>query len=108
MGEEGHGRAEFEIVRGAEDGVGRFFGMGEDGGRAFEQARAEGFVREIGAGFVKGGQRIALAHGAHAQPGDLREHEPHPMGALVAGAEFGEGGRVDGGLGGEEVVYGRS
>tara|TARA_R110002051_G_scaffold310980_1_gene384498 strand:- start:3671 stop:3844 length:174 start_codon:yes stop_codon:yes gene_type:complete len=27
------------------------------------------------------------------------------MGALVAGAEFGEGGFVDGGLGGEEVVH---
>jgi hypothetical protein len=27
------------------------------------------------------------------------------MGTLLAGAEFGEGGVVDGGLGGEEVVH---
>mgnify|MGYP003137320894 CR=1 FL=1 len=89
----------------AENGVGGFFGVGQHGACAFNKARAEGLVREIGAGFVKGAKRIALAHGAHAEPGDLGEDEPHPMGTLLAGAEFGEGGVVDGGLGGEEVVH---
>lgn len=105
FGKQGHRRAEFEIVRVPKDCVGGLVGMGEDGAGALDKPGAEGVVGEIGASLIKRAKRIALAHGTHPQPGNLRKDEPHPMTALLAGAEFGEGGWVDGGLGGEEVMH---
>ena len=51
----------------------------------------------VGDGKVPGG-------GGGAEAADLGKDEPHPVGAFVAGGELGEDVRVDGGLGGEEVV----
>ena len=37
--------------------------------------------------------RVALRHGAAAEPRDLREDEPHPVAGLAAGAQLREGAR---------------
>jgi hypothetical protein len=61
-------------------------------------------VSEVGGGFVEAGDGEALGGGARAETLNLEEDEPHPVGALLAGKEFGPGGRVGGLLGFEEAV----
>ncbi|MNP51659.1 hypothetical protein D3C76_1460000 [compost metagenome] len=44
---------------------------------------------KVGLRFFPGTDREAPGHFAVTQPGELRENEPHPVTALVAGFEFG-------------------
>ena len=57
--------------------------------RAFAQARPEHRVRQIGGGLGARGDGVALRAVARAEAGDLREDEPHPVAALLAGGELG-------------------
>jgi hypothetical protein len=50
---------------------------------------------QVGAGLVEIGDGVPLRGGGAAQPGDLREDEPHPVAALVAGVQLLEGLLVD-------------
>ena len=59
-------------------------------GRALVQPRSQHRVLEVGARLVQRLDRVALRRWAPAQPRDLREHEPHPVAGLVAGAQLGQ------------------
>ena len=51
-------------------------------------------MRQIGARLVDTFDGVVLGRGAEAQSLDLREDEPHPMGALLAVLKFPQGGCV--------------
>ena len=61
-------------------------------------------MRQIGACFVQGPNRIMARHGAVAEPGDLGEDEPHPVTMLRATVELGQSGVIAAGLSGDEAV----
>ena len=65
---------------------------------AFDQARPEHVVSEIGDGFAARFDCEPLRHGAETEAGDLRKDEPHPMAPLTAPRQFLDHLRVDGGL----------
>jgi hypothetical protein len=55
-------------------------------------------------GLGQAGEREALRHPAAAEPGELREHELHPVGALLAVPQLGQRLVVGLGLGVEEPL----
>jgi hypothetical protein len=75
----------------------------QHGGDAFAQAGAEDGIGEVFSRRVEVLEAVEFGRRRAAERLELREDEPHPMRAFVAGAELGEGGGVDGVLGGEEV-----
>ena len=77
--EQGHARAEFHIVRTAENVFCRLASMGEHCIGAPPKARAENVMSEIIGGFLGTGDRISLCDQRMAQSLELREYEPHPM-----------------------------
>ena len=54
-------------------------------------------MAQKGARFVQIVDPVVLGHGRPAEPPELRKHEPHPVGLLVASAKFPEH-RLDDGL----------
>jgi hypothetical protein len=56
--------------------------------RAGAQPRAQQWVLEIGSGFFARTDREASGHLAATQPGELREHKPHPVATLAALIRF--------------------
>ena len=63
---------------------------GDDLG-ALDQPRPEHRVGQVGPGLGQVGDRVRLGHRAAAQPGDLREDEPHPVAGLAPAAKLGDG-----------------
>jgi len=104
LGEQGGRGVEFEVVGVAEDLFDRTILDGVDKSGTVAEARAEGGVGEVGAGFGEVGDGEALGHRGGAEALDLGEDEPHPVGALLAGGELGVGLLVGGGLGVEESL----
>jgi hypothetical protein len=51
-------------------------------------------VPEVGSRFIYSGDGIFARGGALAEPGELREHEPHPVAALGTLTEFVEGSLI--------------
>src|SRR5487761_127429 len=88
MREERHARAEFEIVRGAEDLLDAAPCDRSDQLCALAQAWAQDGVAKISFGLGMRRECEALGHRTPAEPLDLRKHEPHPVARLVAGAEL--------------------
>src|SRR5690606_19803747 len=82
--EQGHGGAQLHRVDPAENRLGARAGMGEHGLGAFAEPRAERGVGEIGASLLQRGDRVEARRRAHAEAGDLREDEPHPVALLAA------------------------
>src|SRR5687768_14404238 len=95
---------ELQIIRAAEDVVRRpaFYDINQAG--AFDEARAENRMREIGPGLVERGYAVELRAMAETQAGKLRKHEPHPVGRLAAGLQFRPHLSHDGLLGADEAV----
>ena len=104
VGEQRHRGVEFAVVGTVEDVAGRLVAVGGDEARAFAQAWAEHGVGQVGGGFVGGTDRIGARHFAPAQPANLGEHEPHPVGTLFAGAQLGQDIGIHGILGPDEAV----
>lgn len=104
LGEEGHRRVELEVVGRVEDFMSGTAFDGQDEASAFAQAFAEDAMAEVGDGFLAGGDGELAGCGAAAEAGDLREDEPHPVGAFAAGPKFFEDVGVDGVLSLEEAV----
>src|SRR5215218_4236049 len=102
--EEGHRRAQLLRVDRAEHPVGVGGVEAGECPRALDQPPAERGVSEVGPGLVQAGDREPLRHPAAPEPGDLREDEPHPVGALLAGPQLGERLVVGLGLGVEEPL----
>ena len=71
--------------------------------RGLDQPPAERGVADVGARLGETGDRVALRHPAAAEPGQLRKDEPHPVRALLPGAQFLQGLVVGVGLGVEEL-----
>ena len=88
VSEEGHGGAEFQIVRRAEYLTRGAAPDSIDKPRTFYQPGAEHRVTAIRPGLFQRGKSEALRHRAPAQPGDLRKDEPHPMPAFPAPLQF--------------------
>lgn len=103
-GEQGHARAEFQIVGRAEDGVRGAAAERIDELRAFTQPGTKSRMFEVGRRFVPTGDRMALSHGAVPQAADLREDEPHPMARLPAPAQFVQHTRIHALLGLDEPL----
>jgi hypothetical protein len=103
-GEQRHRRLQLLRVNGAEhlDGVGGVE-VGEDTG-ALDEPPSEGGMPCVGAGLLEAGDREALRHPAVAEPAELGEDEPHPVGALLAVPELGESLVVGLGLGVDEAL----
>src|SRR5207342_2786542 len=101
--EQGHARAELEVVRRAEQRVRIVAGAQREPG-AFAQAFAQQRVGEIGARFVQRRQAVVLRGRALAESTQLREHEPHPVAGLAAVAQFVDDVVIDGGLGIDEAL----
>lgn len=86
LGEEGHGGVELEVVGAAEDLADWVGSRVEHELRAFEKARAEDRVGQVGRGFGEGWDGVGLGCGAGAQAADLGEDEPDPVRGLAVGA----------------------
>ena len=71
---------------------------------ALDQPRPEHRVGHVGAGLAEVRQGEPLRHAAAAEPGELREHEPHPVRALLPLPQLGERLVVGLGLGVEEPL----
>jgi len=104
LGEEGDGGVELEVIGVAEDLLDGAILDGVDEVGAACEARSEGGVGEVGAGFGEVGDAEALGHGGGAEAPDLGEDEPHPVGTFLAGGELGVGLGVGGGLRVEEAL----
>lgn len=63
---------------------------------AGDEPAAENGVREIGSGLIETGDGVALRHGTHAEPGELRKDEPHPVRTFAAVTKFGGHACMDG------------
>ena len=61
---------------------------------------------EVGLRFCKRAERLPLRARARAEPRELWEDEPDPMGAFLSCVELGEGGVEGGGVGVEEALEG--
>jgi len=74
--------------------------------RAVDHAGAELRVGEVRLRLVAPGDAVSLGHRAVAKALELREDEPHPVRALLAGAQLVKGAFVDavGGLGVDEAL----
>ncbi len=96
--EQGHARAEFHFVGGAEHLVCGPPGNRVDRCSADPQALAEDRMLQVGPRLIEVADRIALRHRAEPESGDLREDEPHPVAALVACFQLLQGLRVSGAL----------
>jgi hypothetical protein len=84
----GHRRAELEIVGKAEDVAGRAALDRVHQLRASAQSGPQRRVSEIGRGFGKRGNRVALGDGTPAEPPELREDEPHPVALFMPATQF--------------------
>ena len=94
-GEERHRGAQLEHVRKTEDLLGGAPAQREQGLRAFAQAHAQHRMCEVGARFIHATDAVVLRARADAEPGQLREYEPHPMTALAPRAQLGQRIRMD-------------
>jgi hypothetical protein len=103
-GKKGEAGAELEVVRGAEDLIDGFLLDLEDEEGALFEARTEDGVLQVGLGFIERTDSVEERVRALAEAFDLGEDEPDPVAAFLAGAEFSEDLRVDGGLGAEETA----
>ena len=92
-------------VDAAEDVLGVMPGQFGEHARALGDPRAEhGVVRGRRRASCQRGDRVALRHRALPQPGDLREHEPHPVPGLASRAQLDDGRGIDAPLGGDEAL----
>ena len=91
--------AEFKIVRRTEDGAGAFVFVRKDRRSAFAQAGTENRVGEVGTGLRRILQAVIGGVPAVAESAELRQNEPHPMRALLAGTKLRERIGIDGSLG---------
>lgn len=62
---------------------------------AFLEPRPQEGMHEVCPGFIKTLDGIAFSHGAIAQPFELGEDEPHPVGLLAATSYFAQGLFID-------------
>lgn len=97
--EEGHRRAEFQVVGAAHDCADGVVVVGQEGVGAGEQACSQDGMVEIGLGFRGRSDGVADGHGGVAEAGNLRKDEPHPVRFLPAVLDFREGAGVSGILG---------
>src|SRR5664280_2537192 len=93
-GEQGHGRVELHRIDGAENVHGALVLDVSDQASTLDQARTEDLVIKVGSRLGKPGQRELPGGGALAQAAALRKDEPHPVAALAAAAQLGQGLRV--------------
>src|SRR5215469_1481835 len=91
MSEECHGRAEFEVVRIAEDLLDAPARDFVDQPGALAQPPTEDRMQQVGFGLGTGRDGEVLRHGTVAESLDLRKHEPHPVTRLAPGAQLGHG-----------------
>ena len=103
-GEKRHRGTEFQVVRRAQDLLGRAVVDAEQGGGAIPQAGSKDRMRQVGGRLRPRGDRVATGGRARAQAGHLGKHKPHPVRAFAAGAQLGERLRVDRRLGIEETL----
>ncbi len=102
--EEGHARAQLLRVDGAEHDHRVGVGQVGEGSCALDEPGAEHRVGEVGAGLGEPGDGIPAGGLAVAETGDLGQDEPHPVAALAAGAQLGEGGGIRALLGPDEAL----
>ena len=89
--EESHRGVQLPLVDSTEDlHRGAALEAGHNPG-AFDQPRTQHRVPQVGLRFIHSRDGIFPRGGALPQPGELREHEPHPVAALGTLAEFVEG-----------------
>lgn len=88
VGEERHRGVEFEMVGIAEDVINGTVPDIQDELGAFAETWAEERMIEIGDGLFARRNRIVLRGFAGTEATNLRKDEPHPMGALSAGAQL--------------------
>ena len=88
--EERHRRAQLHGIDAAHDRLGAAARRGRCRRGRFDQPRSEQRMREIGACLGRVGDGVMLRHRAVAEPGDLREHEPHPVTGLASAAQLGK------------------
>lgn len=88
--EQRHARAELHVIGRAEHLMRGPPGDRVDRRRAGAQAIAQNRVPQVGPRFIQSADRIVLGHRAHAETGELRKDEPHPVAALGTGGQFGQ------------------
>lgn len=103
-GKQGYRGSELEVVGRAEDLMDCASLNLNNQFCALEQARAEDGVARVGLGFLERADAELIGHLAMAETLHLREDEPDPVAALVAGAEFGQDFSQDPVLGADEAV----
>ncbi len=79
---------QFHVIRRAEDLSRRTFYLRSNDAGALFQARSQHGVLQISPRFSEVGDCVVSCRVAAPQPLDLREHEPHPVGAFLSGVEF--------------------
>lgn len=78
--------------------------MGVDRRGAFAEPRPEKGMGEKVGGFLLRRDAVMPRRGAGAEPAQLREDEPHPVGPLAAFAQLAQRGRIDAGLRPDEAL----
>jgi hypothetical protein len=84
----------FHIVRRAKNLVSAP-GAIQDRARARAKPRAKYAMPQVRLCFVAGLDGVVLCGGAPPKPGDLRKHEPHPMGAFLPLLQFSKRVRIN-------------
>src|SRR3954469_4524074 len=102
--EQGHGRAELQVIRRAEDRVERLPLESQHRFGAQDQSWPEQRVSQIGACFIKRAHPVELSHRRVSEAAQLRKDEPHPVALLPASLQFIQGSSEDGRLRGHEAV----
>jgi hypothetical protein len=98
MPKQRHAGVELELIREAEDLRGAAAGHLIHQLRALAQPRAQERVRQVSARLGQRAERVPARGCASAEPRQLREDEPHPVRALLAGAKLGAHPRIHRGL----------